>query len=341
MMPNPTPRQLLSSLLQGTRPPRPLLLPIVFSLGAKIENLPLRDFLSNPTKISNSLRQIRSYLPSDGVSCYFDPSLELESLGASLSWSNDTAPPTIHWPHPVGKGSLPPALRSPEDAARAPRVKIAAEVITRLKSSFRDEPILMAGVSGPFTLAARLLQLDAADSPRAEDFPEAALEISASTIAAVSSAFVEAGANLIIICEEILPSLSLETCQAWQFLLSPALNIIRFHEAFPVLHFSNFFTTNASFILAQPWDCVLCPPLDAVAHLTPEQASAASAALFGLSLPPELFQPDTTYKEDVTQLVSRAGAGLNPVLLTTTSDVPHSTDLKRLIKVMEESSRSL
>ena len=34
---NLTPRQILKGLLQGTPPPHPLFLPIVFSLGAKVE----------------------------------------------------------------------------------------------------------------------------------------------------------------------------------------------------------------------------------------------------------------------------------------------------------------
>ena len=70
------PRQAVKGLLQGIAPPRALFLPIVFSLGARIENLPLRNFLSNPTKISNALRQIRAHLRADGplglADWYFD-----------------------------------------------------------------------------------------------------------------------------------------------------------------------------------------------------------------------------------------------------------------------------
>ncbi len=81
---NPTPRQIAKGLLKGIVPARPLFLPIVFSLGAKVENVPLGMFLRNPTKIASSLRQIRSHLRSDGVACYFDPYLEVEALGATL-----------------------------------------------------------------------------------------------------------------------------------------------------------------------------------------------------------------------------------------------------------------
>src|SRR5438309_7397759 len=81
---SPTPRQMAKGLLSGIVPSRPLFLPIVFSLGAKVENVPLGTFLGNPTKISSALRQMRTHLRSDGVACYFDPYLEVEALGATL-----------------------------------------------------------------------------------------------------------------------------------------------------------------------------------------------------------------------------------------------------------------
>src|SRR6185437_10228313 len=159
MAESPTPRQMVKDLLQGIAPPRPLFLPIVFSLGARVENLPLRAFLSNPTKITNALRQIRGRLPADGITCYFDPCLEVEALGGALRWQSEDQPPAVCWPASVRKGELPRGLRSPEDAVKAGRIPTATEVIRRLNSLFRDDTLLMAGVSGPFTLAASLLQI--------------------------------------------------------------------------------------------------------------------------------------------------------------------------------------
>src|SRR5215831_8515381 len=92
-------RQILKELLQGKAASRPLVVPIVFALGARVENLPLREFLTNPTKISNSLRQIRSRLKVDAVSCYFDPYLEVEALGGTLERPSEQGATTIvRWP---------------------------------------------------------------------------------------------------------------------------------------------------------------------------------------------------------------------------------------------------
>src|ERR1700757_5070283 len=125
---------MMKSLLQGNPQPRPLIVPIVLSLGAKIENLSFQAYLDNPTKISNALRQIRTQLRTDGVSCYFDPLLEMEALGGAPQWDEANQTRSIRWLESAQKGELPERLRSPEEAANSPRVRVAVEVIRRLNS---------------------------------------------------------------------------------------------------------------------------------------------------------------------------------------------------------------
>ena len=139
-----TPREIVKNLLQGTAPPRPLFLPIVFSLGARIENMPLRSFLTNPTKITNSVRQIRGRVRSDGITCYFDPFLEAQALGGTVEWESGDYARAVRWPGPAFNGEVPAGLRSPEDSVKSSSVITAAEVIRRLKSLMRDDALLMA-----------------------------------------------------------------------------------------------------------------------------------------------------------------------------------------------------
>jgi hypothetical protein len=332
MVQSPTPRQMVKGLLQGIAPPRPLFLPIVFSLGARVENVPLRAFLSNPTKISNSLRRIRGHLRSDGVACYFDPCLEAEALGAALHWETEDQPPTLRWPAHARKGELPDGLRSPEQAAKSGRVTVAIDVIHRLGALMHDDSILMAGVTGPFTLAARLTQLDHEDTLRREDIPHVAVETAASVIMQVSSAFVAAGANLIFIREEILPSLSAETCEAWAELLAPTFNIIRFYEALPVLQLTNShsFAQNSDVILQRDWDCVLCPALERRASRPSAKVPELRALAFGIALPLEAFQPDESGREELHQFLHQVISELRPAMLTTAGDVSATIDMKCL-----------
>ncbi len=333
-----TPRQMLKGLLQGTPPPRPLFLPIVFSLGAKVENLPLRAFLRNATKISNSLRQIRTHLRSDGVACYFAPYLEAEALGATLHWQADDQPPSLQWEHPAAAGELPENLRSPEDAAKSDSVTVAVEVIQRLKSLIRDEPLLCAGVSGPFTLAAPLLDLRPADAPPREDFSDAALQLTAATITQIATKFVEAGANVIFVQENIFPALSAQHCDAWAQSLAPAFNIIRFYEALPVLLFNDpiSFAANKDVVYARNWDCILCPALAALALSAAEFAPSPDRAKIGIALPAAAFQSGAaSVAENLVESLHTIMMELRPALVTTAGDVPAAADIKLLAKIGE------
>ncbi len=342
MAENPTPRQMVKGLLKGIAPPRPLFLPVVFSAGARVESQPLPVFLANPTKICNAQRQLRGPLRTDGYSCYFDPLLEVEALGATLHWETADQPPAVRWPQGAEPGELPDDLRSPEDAVKAGRIPIAIEVLHRMKAMVRDDSILMAGVTGPFTLAARLSQLEAGEAWRTRELPESAMELAASMLTHICKALVEAGASLVMIQEDALPAVSQERCDAWAGALEPAFNVIRFYEALPVLQLTDgsLFAANSAMILQRHWDCILCPSLSGIASPPADAASAWGSATPGLALPLETFQLDDSALQDHGESLRQMVMALRPVVLTTAGDVPAMTDMKQMSKVLEKVPRS-
>jgi hypothetical protein len=339
---NPTPRQIAKGLLKGILPHRPLFLPIVFSLGAKVENVPLDAFLSNPTKIASSQRQLRNHLRSDGVACYFDPYLEVEALGATLERISDDQAPAIHWPQRARMGELPEGLRSPEEAAKSGRVPIAVEVIRRMNALPQRDFLLMAGVTGPLTLAARITQLEHKAELRSEDLSDAAQEMAASVATEMASTFLEAGADAIIIQEERLPVLSAESCEAWANRLAPAINVVLFYEALPVLQFTDArsFGANWEVISQRQWDCVLCLPLEVMAPLQRTGTPGTNSGTLGIALPLEAFRTDESIGENLRQVLQAMISGPRQAILTTAGDVPAATDMKLLIKVLEEVPRT-
>jgi hypothetical protein len=341
MTENPTPRQIVNRLLQGIAPARPLFLPIVFSPGTRVENQPWQAYLSNPTKICNAQRQMRGALRTDGYSCYFDPFLEVEALGATLLWGAADQPPAVRWPEGAEPGEMPDDLRSPEEAAQSGRVPIAIEVLRRMKAMVRDDSILMAGVTGPFTLAARLTQMEAGGTLRTREIPESAVEFAAAVVTRISGAFVEAGAGLIMIQEDVLPLLSQERCAAWASALEPAFNVIRFYEALPVLQLTagDGFAANSGVMLQRRWDCVLCPSLHGIPTQLTKGAPEWDSATLGLALPLETFQMEESALQVASGCLRRLVAALRPALLTTANDVPAMTDMKRLDKVLEKIPR--
>jgi Uroporphyrinogen decarboxylase (URO-D) len=340
---NSTPRQMVKALLKGVVPPRPLFLPIVFSLGSRIENLSLRNFLVNPTKICNALLQIRRHLRADGVTCYFDSLLELEALGCELLWEKEDASPSVRWSPTASAGKLAEDLRPAEQIAAAGHVPVALEVIRRMNAVGNREFLLAAGVAGPFTLAARLTRLEQRENLNAGDFSDHALELAGSALTQISTAFVEAGADLIFIHEEIIPALSAKECAAWSSLLAPAINTIRFYEALPVLLCTNgrSFAINCDLVLRQPWECVVCAPPEGFASCRPAGLAASSIAPIGIAFPLEAFQRAASFGEDSVKLISSMISEWRVAILTTAGEVPLSVDLKRLARVMEEVPRAV
>jgi uroporphyrinogen-III decarboxylase len=332
-MSQPTPREILKAILHGNVPERPLVVPIVFSLGARVENLPLRTYLENPTKITNALLQIRTQWRTDGVSCYFDPLLEAEALGGSREWDETGRACGIRWPGSARRGELPDRLRAPEEAVLSPRVRTAVEVIRRLKSLLRDEPLLMVGVNGPFTLAARLNGIDPGAMRIRQEPSASALEAAAAAITRIASAFVEAGANLIFIREESLPSLSVEACEQWATLLAPLFNILRFYEALPVLQIPAASATadNVDAMWKQSWDAVLCAASEEFAARARERGENF---VFGCAVPLDALDEDDASGTGPPEL-----SGMRSALVTTDGDVPATADLKRLMGILDSIGR--
>jgi Uroporphyrinogen decarboxylase (URO-D) len=334
MMKDFNPREAVRGLLQSIAPPRPLFLPIVFSLGARIENVSLRNFLSNPTKISNALRQIRTHLRSDGITCYFDPYLEAEALGGVLDWESDARQPSLRWPQPSHDGELPEGLCDASETAKRGRVPIAVEVIRRLKPLVREDFLLVAGVTGPLTLAAQLAQIDTGESARKQSPPDSALSLAAEVSPVVARALVEAGANVILIREELLPS-SADALADWASRLASTINIVRFYDALPVLLLSPPRSVAAEFegIFREPWDAVICVPMDVSAA---DVGAERPATGYGISLPATAFASDQSNVAQLAASLRQVILEFHPAFVTTTSDLPSTTDLKALNAIAAE-----
>ena len=326
---------MVKGLVQGVAPPRPLFLPIVFSHAARIENLSLRAFFTNPSKISNSLRQVRAHLRSDGITCYFDPFLEAEALGGVVQWGAEGQPASLRWPRQAAQGELPGGLRSAEEAVTSGRVNVAAEVVRRLKPMVRDDCLLTVGVTGVFTLAAQLTQVEPRDELRPQDISPDAIDLAAAAIAPIAKAFVEAGANVVFIREEVLPTLAAEDAEEWASRLGATINIIRFYEALPVvlLTCGRSVAASSDVIAKQAWDCVICPVLDGAGSSALGGLAVLGPARLGIALPPKAFEPGGPGPdESIRSVVSR----LRPAIVTTTGDVSATAEIERLKRLWED-----
>ena len=293
--------------MRGEPIARPLLMPIVFSLGSRLENLPLRDYLGNPTKIANALRQIRGALRVDGLACYCDPWLEAEALGCRVEWKEDGSRASAS---PQAVEPLRRRFEAAGGIAKLGRFPIAMEVLQRLKVMLKDDPALMVVVTGPHTLAAQLEQ-----GPPGND----GLEFAAEVVAAAVKGYLEAGADVVLLEERDLPDAA--GSEAWRSTLDPIINVIRFYEALPVLQFGDS-AQGSDFLLRQNWECALC--LDVRSVNAGDWPSIAPWR--GVRIPAaDLMEADSP--EATLAAASAVGASF-----LSSADVPAQAELKRLTR---------
>jgi hypothetical protein len=295
-------------MVRGEALTRPLLLAKLFALGSRMENLPLRDYLGNPTKITNALRQIRAALKVDGVMCYCDPYLEAEALGGRVEWSGDESR-TLTAPVAESVGALRRAYGEPGGILKMGRIGVAVEALRRLKTMLKDEPALMLRVTGPYTLGEQL---------RVEN--QDRLIFAAEIIATLVKEYLEAGADVIFLEESALPRSGNEGA-AWKSALDPITNMIRFYEALPVLRVE---TEDISVLAEQSWDCALCIDPSAMA----ESDWSRTTPWLGVDL--ALAEPGSvTDLEQTLQCLS--GARLKFV---SCPDLPRAMEMKSLTRIL-------
>jgi hypothetical protein len=223
------PRSIVKALIEGRPPARRLFVPLIFTLAAKLEGVPLPNFVGNPTKIANSLVAVYQRLHADGVTCYFDLFLIAEALGCRLDWR--TYPPTFETP--ARGGALEMLRQPPGEVKQRGRLPVALEVVRRVQGTLRNGPVLVIGLPGPLRVAQQLFgqgvlrELAEGDDDARDSF-EMLVEIALST----AQAFCLAGAHLLYFDELDVPT---EFLADWEMVMVALWKTVRFHGALPVL----------------------------------------------------------------------------------------------------------
>ncbi len=297
------PISIVKTLIQGQPPARRLFVPLIFTLAAKLEDVPLSNFVVNPTKIANSLAAIHQHLRLDGVTCYYDLFLVAEALGCQLNLS--TSPPALY--RPTRETALK-MLQQRGDVKQRGRLPVALEVVHRLRGTLRNSPALVIGLPGPLRIAQQLFGQDAlrelaeGDDDALDSF-ETLIEITLS----VAQAFCLAGTHLLYFDELDVP---VEFLAIWQETMVAVWKTVRFHGALPVL------STPQPLQFEDPANA----PLLCLKPVPGDQAPL-SGMPFALALPAmgETF-PD----------ISRWLRAKECALMTTDGEIPYQLEIQKL-----------
>jgi hypothetical protein len=214
-----------------------LVCPLVLAQAAEIEALPVPGFLTDATKLANGLRALRGAFGNDVIVTAAADDLAAIAAGAG--------------------GAGAPAQQAVQQAVQHPRVAAAVEATRRLAVT-ADDAALAVALCGPAQLAAQL---------RHSPADHAALETCGAVLLTLAKAFLEAGANLLLLVEaEPLPT----SPDAWRSAVTPLVNVARFHQA------------AAAVVLADSADAAVAPR-GAVVCLPPQQTGPGQ----GIALSPD------------------------------------------------------
>ena len=180
-------------------------LPILSFPSISLMNIPVCELISDSAKQAEGMQLIAEKVPSAASVSLMDLSVEAECFGANVHFQQNEVP-TISG-RMINDEDEADALEIPEVGAA--RSGIYIDAIRKASEVILDRPIL-AGTIGPFSLAARLLDIseimmDCYDDP---DMVHTVMEKVTDFLIAYGQAYKEAGAHGIMMAEPVAGLLS-------------------------------------------------------------------------------------------------------------------------------------
>jgi hypothetical protein len=179
--------------MQVSNPGRPVFVPVVYRLAARIEQTPLLDVVSDATAYANVLEGAWKLLRQDAIVTNFDPGLEAEIFGCQLDWPGD-------YDLPVASGwtECDPSAAGLENSGRVP---VMLEAIKRLIQTRGREVAIIGVTTGPCSLARTIEEHAVLD----REYPfEEIIALAGGQLTKLTRAFGEVKVDGLIIREDLL-----------------------------------------------------------------------------------------------------------------------------------------
>lgn len=310
MSPQITRRTLKNWISSGIWEGGCLKFPLAFSISAQIQGLTMPAFLGNATKMAVNLEDMEKHLRMGAIVAHWDSCLEAQALGCGLDFSSyplkiDNIPEEIDWPENI------------QELICRGRFPLTLDVIKRLRARLGERAILVAGVNGPFSLASSFKYNLSADE--IADWGMVTLW--------TAQAFCEAGIDMVIIWEEVMPELNADKFDEYLSVLEPLGNMARFYEAVPVYLPANI-TDPQSFIklLKDLPGWLACEPFEFFLKGYGKERSGLPAVALSLE-----------QLGDDKQTILPGNSG-TPILITTNREVPFDFNIGELENIVRRIS---
>ena len=189
--------------LIGTQPKKPL--PVLSFPSVSLLGVTVRELISDSELQAKGMKMVADRTDAAAAVSFMDLSVEAECFGATVCVSDDEVP-TVKG-RLINDSDEAEALEVP--AVGSGRTQIYIDAIKKASREITDRPVL-AGIIGPFSLAARLLDvseimIDCYDDP---DMVHTVLDKVTQFLIEYAKAYRAAGANGVVMAEPVSGLLS-------------------------------------------------------------------------------------------------------------------------------------
>jgi hypothetical protein len=298
---------------------RPVFVPFVYGLAAKISQLPLQEMVSDATYFSHSLEEAYQLLQYDGIVNNFDSTLEAETFGCELEW-----PSGYSAPRTAGCRQLELREVNPEESSRIP---ILLETTKRVVMSQGKEAAVIGVLSGPCSLA-KTLTSDGEDKNIEE-----VISLAGKLLTKLTKSLCELKIDAVFFREDLLgteyPAELLSRNKDYAAVYATLFNLIKYYNCYPVLIVKDIefdFLSELHRTIAPSGVCLLGKRFgdDDLANL--RKLSESLKVAFGLPLP---MGNQTELMEQFTAISNYISKNKSPgFFYVSDGEVPYDTPLE-------------
>jgi len=222
------PKVAFRNTLRLTNTDRPVFVPFVYGLAAKISQLPLQEMVSDATYYTHSLEEAYKLLQYDGIMNNFDCTLEAETFGCEPEWSGDYVAPRT-----TGCSQFELREVNPEESSRIP---ILLETTKRVVMSQGKEAAVIAVLTGPCSLVKTITGGEAGE--KSHDI-ENVISLAGKLLAKLTRSLCELKIDAVFFREDLLgteyPAELLSRNKPYAAVYATLFNLIKYYNGYPVL----------------------------------------------------------------------------------------------------------
>ncbi len=320
---------IIKDLLSQGEMNRPAFIPLIHCYAAKLVQLPVRNILTSPTLMTKAISMAFELFHHDAITFPIDTTLEVEALGATIELGRDS-PPRIR-SHPFASSvSRPDTLDTVLQRGRMP---VAFETIKRLKAQLAKDADILAGVTGPLTLAFHLRGEHFSEECRADQEKAAdLLEFTSQVTTRVIRAYGEIGVDGILLFESCFSQSNMEMISLLKSFCMSTANTCNYYELPVISYLDGIPDQGGDLLFTLPWQgFILHDPANLSKNV---EELLKDGRCLGHSLSPHELESETgdILRDNLKKYVNQGGS--TGFFISTTGDPSHNTPVKNFHEIM-------